>query len=147
LVSDTSLGNFNSPNGAKAYSLIQSSDGNLIACGENDIGTGRADARVWVVSFPSTVTAIKNPTEEILSLFPNPTTNFTTLIIPSGISKSTRVEVYAADGKLFSSNLIPQGSQEIKIDARKFSPGVYIIRITDFVHAKVYSNRMLISPS
>jgi len=68
--------------------------------------------------------------QNIISLSPNPTTDFITIHYNSTSQKETTLSLFNLYGQIvYSEN--PEGLNEIKIDMRSFPAGIYFVKVSD----------------
>ena len=81
-------------------------------------------------------------TADQLSLFPNPASQ--TVNMDWGKGAFTKMEIFAADGRLIRDMTIPKDSQGAEINTSAFENGIYLVRLSNSEKA-VSTKKMVIA--
>lgn len=140
---DTLIGNYDSPNGAKGYSIQQTRDGGLIVAGENDLGNGSLDNRAMVLKFSGNV--ITGIEEQELQLacrvYPNPFTDAITFSFAINLMDNN-LHLFNTNGQLVK--FIPIDKQQVTLQAGELPKGIYFYRITGQTGETRYSGKIVL---
>ncbi len=79
---------------------------------------------------PNAIPAINNIAAENVAVFPNPSDNIITVVLPKSANKSTTFKLVDANGRIVLSDLNRAGAVKLNIQTRTFANGVYNLIIS-----------------
>ena len=77
----------------------------------------------------------------IVSVFPNPVSDFLIIDFDQTINSEINIELISATGQLILKNKINAGEKEFKINMDGYSSGIYFLKIID--QEKIVSDRLV----
>ncbi len=119
------------------HSLFLKNDGTVWACGSNahgELGDGTNTKRLTPIQVTNLCPVLgveENSIENVISIFPNPSSDFINVNYKSKTSQVQFEIIDVLGRKVTSFNLQGSGSEEEQINISKLSRGVYLLKVTD----------------
>ena len=79
------------------------------------------------------ITSLKNQSETVLTLYPNPVKNTASVIVDATHSSTIQLEVVSITGQVLSSQIVSMntGKNVVKLNTTSLKTGIYFVRVTD----------------
>jgi hypothetical protein len=72
---------------------------------------------------------------ETILVYPNPSSDFVTLISNEYFDNETNLSVYGVDGKLIYTQKLSQGTRQVLIPVNDYADGIYFVHISDRINS------------
>ncbi|MDL2308664.1 C10 family peptidase [Bacteroidales bacterium OttesenSCG-928-C03] len=76
------------------------------------------------------VSSLQDVAKEKIVIYPNPTSNYTTIVMPEDVDNAV-VSMFDIAGKIVFTDNIASGNASYKLNTSNFPSGIYILKITD----------------